>query len=76
MAEKWYFRTTGLIILFVSIGPFALPFVWLNPRFGRRKKVIITAITLAISFFLGALLVNSLRSIFRYYDIILNQPLI
>ncbi len=76
MAEKWYFRTTSLIILFVSIGPFALPFVWLNPRFGRRKKVIITAITLAISFFLGVLLVNSLRSIFRYYDIILNQPLI
>jgi hypothetical protein len=76
MAEKWYFKTTSLMILFVSIGPFALPFVWLNPRFSRRKKIIITAITVFISFFLGVLLVNSLRSISRYYDIILNQPLI
>jgi len=75
MAEKWYFKTTGLIVLFVSLGPLALPFVWFNPHFSHKKKVIITTITLIISFFLGIILVNSLRSIFRYYDTILNQPL-
>ena len=75
MAEKWYFKTTGLIMLFVSVGPLALPFVWFNPRLSRRNKRVITIITLIISFFLGIILFYSLRSIFRYYDAIFNLSL-
>jgi hypothetical protein len=75
MAEKWYFKTTGLIMLFVSLGPLALPFVWLNPRLTHRKKRVITIITLFISFFLGIIVFYSLRSIFRYYDAIFNLSL-
>jgi len=72
MAEKWYHKTTGLIILFVAIGPFALPFVWLNPRFDRNTKVKITIIISLISIILGIMVADSLRSIFRYYGAILN----
>ncbi|MEI6631924.1 MAG: hypothetical protein WCL25_04855 [bacterium] len=62
-------------MLFVSIGPFALPFLWLNPHISQRRKVNITIITAIVSIILGIQLVNSLRSIIRYYDIIINQPL-
>lgn len=72
MAEKWYFKTPGLAVLFLAIGPFALPFVWLNPRFDRNKKIMITVIICVISLILGIMLADSLRSIFRYYDAILN----
>ncbi|MBM3255189.1 MAG: hypothetical protein FJZ08_02685 [Candidatus Omnitrophica bacterium] len=75
MAEKWYFKTTSLIILFISIGPFALPFLWLNPHISHRKKINITIIIAIISIILGIQVANSLRSIIRYYDIIINRPL-
>ena len=42
--SPWYFKTYWLVIAFLSIGPLALPLLWLNPRFSMRKKVIVTII--------------------------------
>lgn len=71
--DKWYFKTHILIIAFLCIGPFALPLVWFNPRFNRRNKIIISLITIILSYLLGILLINSLRNIFQYYNYIFEQ---
>ncbi len=70
LKEKWYFKTSTLIIAFLCVGPFALPLVWFNPRFSPKVKIIISAIIIALSYYLGVLLFNSLKSISSYYKTI------
>ena len=66
--NKWYFRTYAYIIAFLCIGPFALPLVWINPRYNTAKKVTITIVTLVVSYFLAVLLARSTESILKYYQ--------
>ncbi len=35
-----------LLMLFVVLGPFGLPLLWKSPRFSKRWKQILTALTL------------------------------
>jgi len=68
--EKWYFKTSILIISLLSIGPFALPLVWFNPRFSPKTKIITSAIIIILSYVLWAIFLNSLKSISAYYKMI------
>ncbi|MBU1853935.1 MAG: hypothetical protein KJ957_07825 [Candidatus Omnitrophica bacterium] len=68
---KWYFKTYALIMAFLFVGPFALPLVWLNPNFSVKKKSVITFIVVFITYFLGILVNDSLKSIREYYQLIL-----
>ena len=70
---KWYFKTYWIVIAFLCVGPLALPLVWLNPRISRKKKIILTVIILILSYYLGFMLINSLRSIKNYYGIIFRN---
>jgi hypothetical protein len=49
---KWYFSTSVIIIALVSVGPFALPLVWLHPRYHIATKVILTIIIIGFSIWL------------------------
>lgn len=69
--EKWYFKTYFLVVVFLCIGPLVLPLIWFHPTFSRKKKIIITVIVVIISYFLGILFANSLKSINRYYQLML-----
>jgi len=68
--EKWYFRTSALIIVFLCVGPFVLPLVWFNPRFSLITKAVISFIIIVLSYFMGFLFFSSLRSIGCYYNAI------
>lgn len=46
---KWYFSTTAVVIALLSVGPFALPLVWLHPRYKRVTKIILTIIIIGLS---------------------------
>ena len=70
---KWYFKPYSIVIVFLCVGPLVLPLVWLNPRFSRDKKIILTIIIIILSYYLGSLLINSLRSIKDYYGIIFKS---
>ncbi len=67
---KWYFKTHCLVIAFLGVGPFALPLVWFNPRFSRKTKILISVIVIILSYFLGILVANSLKTINSYYQLI------
>ena len=70
---KWYFKTSWIVIAFLCVGPLALPLVWFNPRFSRKTKIIVTIITINLSWCLSSLLINSLRSLKQYYGLILQN---
>jgi len=45
---KWYYRPVWvLILLFLVLGPLALPYLWRSPSFSRRLKVVLTVLALA-----------------------------
>ena len=70
---KWYFTNYTLLITFLCIGPFALLLVWFNPRFTPRTKIIISAIIITLSYFLGFIVFNSLKTIINYYKIVFQE---
>jgi len=67
---KWYFKTRGIVIASLCVGPLALPLVWLNPRFSQKTKIIVTIIVIILSWFMGTLLMNSLGFLKQYYGLI------
>lgn len=71
--EKWYFKTSTLVVAFLCAGPFALPLVWFHPRYSLNKKIVITIIVIILSYLLGFLVTRSLKSIFEYYQIIFGN---
>ena len=66
--QKWYFKPTFLITAFLLVGPFALPLLWFHPRLNKNTKIIVTGIVVILSFCLGIMLFNSIKSISRYYQ--------
>ncbi len=39
----WYFRTAFIVLMFVTLPPFALPSVWFHPKMHLVWKLVITA---------------------------------
>ena len=49
---KWYYRPLWvLILLFLVLGPLALPYLWRSPSFSRRLKVVLTVLVVAYTGF-------------------------
>lgn len=71
--DKWYFKTSSLVTAFLCVGPLALPLLWFHPRFSQKLKIIISIIIIILSYYLGIVVVNSLRSLNRYYQQIFQQ---
>lgn len=70
---KWYFKTYWLVIAFLSIGPLALPLLWLNPRYNLKRKIIVSVIVIIISYYLIAATIKSLKTIRDYYELMFHQ---
>ena len=65
--EKWYLKTHLLIISFLTVGPFALPLLWINPNYSKKKKIIVTFVVVVVSVILITVVVKSLQVIIGYY---------
>ena len=63
----WYAKPATLVISFLTVGPFALPLVWFNPVYSRRKKIIVTVIVLALTYALVHVFLHAVGTIFDYY---------
>lgn len=68
--EAWYLKTSILIIAFLAVGPFAIPLVWVNPRYSTTTKAVVTAVMVAITGLFLWLSFYSLQQISAMYDLI------
>lgn len=50
--KKMMQSTTTLVIALLTVGPFALPLVWVNPRYSKLTKTLITVGVMAGTFLL------------------------
>lgn len=63
----WYFKGSAVVVAFLCVGPLALPLVWFHPRMGRAAKILITLITLVLSYFLTVAFIRSTKELMSYY---------
>ena len=69
-AEKWYFKTSVIIIALCSIGPLALPLIWFRPHTPRSWKIALTIATLVLSWLLYLSTMKSLEVLTEYYKLL------
>lgn len=72
---KWYFKTWSLIASFFCVGPFMLPLLWVNPRFSKRLKVIVSAVVIIFTLILTILLARAISSLGSYYQFMLDEKI-
>ena len=65
---KWYFTTANIVIAFLFIGPFALPFVWFHPRYKKSSKIIVSVIVGVVTILIICLLMKLVPKILEYYS--------
>jgi hypothetical protein len=66
--EKWYLRTSVVVIALLSVGPLALPLVWLNSKFKAKNKILITIVVSVLSYFLFIWTKESFKALSNYYQ--------
>ena len=64
---KWYYKTSTLIGLFALVGPFALPLVWMHPRYDISRKILVTVIVLIVTYVLMVAMGHAVESIMSSY---------
>jgi len=63
----WYFRTSFIVIAICSVGPLALPLIWLRPDVSRAWKIGLTIAILVLSWVLYQITMTSIHEIMEYY---------
>ena len=60
---KWYFSTSSLTVALLTMGPLALPLVWLNPRFKPITKLLITVAVVVLTIMLCQFMMNTYKNL-------------
>ena len=48
-SKKWYYSNATVVLALLSLGPLALPLVWINPRYTPALKLVISVVTIVVS---------------------------
>ena len=59
----WYFSTTFIVIMLLSIGPLALPLVWARPKLSLNWKIGVTFAILLLTWVLWLLTQYAMKSL-------------
>jgi len=56
----WYHKTWGIVILlFLVLGPLAIPLLWRSPVIPRERKLLLTILCIAFIAFFGWILIQT-----------------
>ena len=50
--QKWYLTTPAIVTGLLGLGPFALPLVWMNPKYKVITKIVVTVVVIAVTIWL------------------------
>ncbi|MCA9407831.1 MAG: zinc ribbon domain-containing protein [Candidatus Omnitrophica bacterium] len=68
--QKWYLSTSVFVMALFCVGPFALPLIWINPKYSQTKKIVITVIVLIITYYLYQATRTAFESIQETYRMV------
>jgi len=67
---RWYFGKGFIFFAVCSVGPLALPFIWLRPQTSRAWKIGLTIGILVLSWILCQAMMESIPTLKEYYKLI------
>ena len=67
---QWYLRKSFIIVAICTVGPLALPLLWLRPQTSRAWKIGLTIGILVVSWILFQTTMESVRTLREYYKLI------
>jgi hypothetical protein len=72
LSEKtpWYFKSSFITIMFLAIGPLALPLLWWHPKISRTWKIGLTIVISVLSWYLFQGMMQSLNTLDEYYKLL------
>ena len=68
--QKWYFKTSVIVIAFMCVGPLALPMLWYKPGLSFRAKIIWTVVVVILTVVSVMATVAAVKNILGYYEMI------
>ncbi len=72
---KWYYRPVWvLVLLFLVLGPLALPYLWKSPRFSRRLRVVLTVLVIAYTGLFIDEMIRVVRAVKSEMDVLGTVP--
>jgi len=66
--NKWYHSNTSLIIGFLIGGPAILPMILSNPKFSKKKKIVLSTIVVVLTIIIVKVLISVYNKIYSIYD--------
>ena len=67
---KWYFRKSFIVVALFSVGPLALPLIWLRPQTKPVWKIGLTIVILVLSWIMFQATMESIQTLKEYYKLI------
>jgi hypothetical protein len=58
----WYYGPAAIVVSLLSVGPLALPLVWLHPQLKPIWKIAISAIVLVLTWFAVQVMIEFVNS--------------
>jgi len=66
----WLYRTSTIVIAVCCVGPLALPLLWLRPETTLVRKLVWSAVILAVSWIMILVTIRSMETIKEYYELL------
>ena len=62
-ATKWYHSKGSLVTALLTVGPLALPLLWINPRYKRTTKIVVSIVVLAVTLYCAKVMVSTYQRV-------------
>jgi len=66
----WYFNTSFIVIVFLTIGPLVLPLIWKHPKLTNKWKIGLSVVIAILSWYLYQGMMQSLNTLEEYSKIL------
>ena len=69
-AKKWYHSTGSLVTSLLMVGPFALPLLWINPRYKLTTKIVVSIVVLAVTAYCAKVMVATYQRVSEQFQML------
>jgi len=66
--QPWYYNDYLLLLMFFCVMPLVIPFIWLNPKYSKTTKIVLTVVVSIATVLAAWVFMESWKKIMAQYD--------